>query len=186
MLDIFLEGGADEGLRRANGFAVVRAPPSPSGFTNLGGALRKALLAVAALAKKYGYVVRWPRSGGVGAERRTLRLPTMSGAVTDGIEWQLFTFKVGPNGVGGTYQRSIPVDADWSPATRAVLTGALKDLVRVQDPDETYRAILTSRPAPTGSADPKCVSDDQSARSCCRYASCATCLIDWLHPPVDR
>ena len=61
----------------------------------------------------------------------TLRLPTMSGAVTDGIEWQLFTFKVGPNGVGGTYQRSIPVDADWSPATRAVLTGALKDLVRV-------------------------------------------------------
>ncbi|KAI0740707.1 hypothetical protein C8Q76DRAFT_200808 [Earliella scabrosa] len=109
--DIFLEGGADEGLRRANGFAVVRATPSPSGFTNLGGALRKALLAVAALAKKYG-------------------LPIMSGAVTDGLEWQLFTFKVGPNGVGGTYQWSIPVDVDWSPATRAVLTGALKDLIQ--------------------------------------------------------
>ena len=83
------------------------------------------------LQRSMGTSCAGPVAEALGAERRTLRLPTMSGAVTDGIEWQLFTFKVGPDGFGGTYQRSIPVDADWSPATRAVLTGALKDLVRV-------------------------------------------------------
>ena len=77
------------------------------------------------------------------------RLPIMHGAVTNGIMWQFFTFTPKPDGVGGTYLRSVPVDASWSSNSRAVLTGILKDMVRVRDADVSYRVRLIACPPST-------------------------------------
>ena len=56
----------------------------------------------------------------------------MNGAITNGLEWLFFSYTPGPDGVGGTYKRSIQLVAD-SADMRAVITGILKDMVRVQD-----------------------------------------------------
>ena len=54
----------------------------------------------------------------------------MNGAVTNGLKWMFFSFKSGPDGVGGTFERSVQVVAS-SPDERAVITGVLKDMVRI-------------------------------------------------------
>ncbi len=53
----------------------------------------------------------------------------MNGVVTSGLEWMFFSFKPGPEGVGGTFERSYQVSAS-SPELRAVITGVMKDMVR--------------------------------------------------------
>ena len=57
----------------------------------------------------------------------------MNGVVTNGVNGMFFSFTPGPDGVGGTFDRSRMIVAS-SPDTRAVITGILKDMVvRVQD-----------------------------------------------------
>ena len=54
----------------------------------------------------------------------------MYGAMTDGERWKFFSFKPGRDGVGGTYQISLMVDTRM-PNMMAIVTGILKDMVRV-------------------------------------------------------
>lgn len=56
----------------------------------------------------------------------------MNGVVTNGLKWMFFSFTPGPDGVGGTFERSAQVIAS-SPDIRAVITGVLKDMVCIQD-----------------------------------------------------
>ncbi|KAI0366451.1 hypothetical protein BV20DRAFT_646850 [Pilatotrama ljubarskyi] len=52
----------------------------------------------------------------------------MNGVVTTGLEWMFFSFTPGPDGIGGTFERSHQVSAS-SPEMRAVTTGVLRDMI---------------------------------------------------------
>ena len=56
----------------------------------------------------------------------------MNGAITNGLKWMFFSYTPGPDGVGGTFNCSIQLVAE-SADMRAVITGILRDMVRVQD-----------------------------------------------------
>ena len=54
----------------------------------------------------------------------------MNCVVTNRTSWMFFSFTPGPDGVGGTFERSDQVVA-LSSDMRAVITGILKDMVSV-------------------------------------------------------
>lgn len=58
----------------------------------------------------------------------------MNGVVMNGLDWMFFfSFAPRPDGIGGAkFGQSEQVEAS-SPDTRAVITGILKDMVRIQD-----------------------------------------------------
>ncbi|KAI0740601.1 hypothetical protein C8Q76DRAFT_197596 [Earliella scabrosa] len=106
-------------------FAVMEAKRAPDGSRSLSDALPEAVLHAAALTKRF-------------------KLTRMYGAVTDGIDWQFFVFTPGPDGVGGTCERTLPVSIS-PPDSRAAITGVIKDLVE--------RALVAAT-SPTGIAPP--------------------------------
>ena len=67
----------------------------------------------------------------------------MNGAVTYGLSWMFFSFTPGPDGVGGTFEGSAQVNAA-SLDSRAVITGILKDMVRVLDGSCGPSHVMTS------------------------------------------
>ena len=67
----------------------------------------------------------------------------MNGAVTNGLSWMFFSFTPGPDGVGGNYERSAQVNAS-TPVSRAIITGILKVMVRVQDGPCAPWHVMTS------------------------------------------
>ncbi|KAI0703363.1 hypothetical protein C8T65DRAFT_258721 [Cerioporus squamosus] len=103
----FLKNPRDFDEEEAKGFAIVEAKSVL--YPTLGDAVPQAVLEVAAFAKKH---------------KKTL----MNGAVTNGLEWMFFSFTPGPDGVGGTFERSHQVSTS-SPELRAVITGVLKDMI---------------------------------------------------------
>ncbi|TFK93954.1 hypothetical protein K466DRAFT_593936 [Polyporus arcularius HHB13444] len=103
----FLKNPRDPVEEGAKGFAIVQAKPTL--YPILSDAIPQAVLEVAAFAKK---------------QKKML----MNGVVTNGLEWMFFSFTPGPDGVGGTFERSRQVSAS-SPELRAVITGVLKDMI---------------------------------------------------------
>ncbi|KAI0740605.1 hypothetical protein C8Q76DRAFT_689415 [Earliella scabrosa] len=67
------------------------------------------------------------------AVEKQYRLPVVYGAVTNGIKWQFFTFTPREDGVGGIHRRSV-LDASWSSAMRAALSGVLNNMILVLRP----------------------------------------------------
>ena len=57
------------------------------------------------------------------------RTACMRGVLTNGLEWLFFSFKPGPDGIGGSFECPLQLTAD-SRDMRAVITGLLKDSVR--------------------------------------------------------
>ncbi|EPS97963.1 hypothetical protein FOMPIDRAFT_1051871 [Fomitopsis schrenkii] len=102
-----LENPRDFDEEDAKGFAIVETKSSL--HQSLSGAVPQAILEVAAFAKKHKKML-------------------INGVVTNGLKWMFFSFTPGPDGVGGTFERSAQVTAS-SPDTRAVITGVLKDMI---------------------------------------------------------